>query len=328
MNDTPCGQACTQSCTTPCDGAGHHAPRPSLAEALDRFGREATRGVCDTGRYRCRYFSWGEGPPLLFIHGLADSSQSFVLPAALLSRSFRCVAYDLPQGGDDGADLRRHAHADLVADVGALLDHLGLRQSYLFASSFGTTVALAALRAGPERLPRAVLHAPVTHKPLTLTERLFVRLMSHWPGTLASLPLRGKLMRKLHFSPFAGLPSEVWEHFLGHTGGLPARALGRHARMMHRVDLRPHLGEVRQPVLLVCGDRDPVVRPGEAEALLRELPNAGLFVLEGCGHVPTFTHPELLAEVVRFFLTPPAASPELAPTCGRVPVGDCQVRAT
>src|SRR5947208_3117129 len=102
-----CEQTCTQSCSAPC---GAHGPpgRLSLAEAFGRFEREATRGVCDTGRYRCRYFSWGEGPPLLFLHGLADSSQTFVLPAALLASSFRCIAYDLPSGADDGASLRRY----------------------------------------------------------------------------------------------------------------------------------------------------------------------------------------------------------------------------
>src|SRR6266849_3571052 len=77
MSDIPsCGQTCTHSCSTPCGGIG---------EALDRFNREAVRGVCDTGRYRCRHFTWGDGPPLLFIHGLTDSSQAFLPTLAHLS---------------------------------------------------------------------------------------------------------------------------------------------------------------------------------------------------------------------------------------------------
>src|SRR5436305_126344 len=114
-------QTCTLSCSASC---GRHAPgeRFSLASILDRFAREAREGVCDTGGYRCRTFTWGEGPPLLFVPGLMDSSRSFVLPAALLSRSFRCIAYDLPTGRE-GADLRRLTHADLVHDLFAVLDH-------------------------------------------------------------------------------------------------------------------------------------------------------------------------------------------------------------
>src|SRR5207245_6866652 len=88
------------------------APPPprTLAEALERFEKEAVRGTCDTGRYRCSYSTWGEGPPLVFLHGLADSSQAFVMPMALLSRFFRCISYDLPTGRDDGARLSRYTH--------------------------------------------------------------------------------------------------------------------------------------------------------------------------------------------------------------------------
>src|SRR5256885_1434324 len=130
MNDPrACEQTCSLSCSAPC---GLHTPgeRFSLAGVLDRFAREAVESVWDTGRYRCRSFTWGEGPPLLFVPGLMDSSRSFVLPAALLSRSFRCIGYDLP-AGSDGANLRRITHVDLVRDLFAVLDHAGARQSYL-----------------------------------------------------------------------------------------------------------------------------------------------------------------------------------------------------
>jgi pimeloyl-ACP methyl ester carboxylesterase len=324
MNDThPCDPAaCTMNCSTPC--GGHEPGQPvTLSEALDRFQREATTGVCDTGRYRARYSTWGSGPPLVFIHGLADSSQAFLLPTALLSRSFRCIAYDLPCGNGDGADLARCTHPDLVADLWALLDHLGIAQSYLFTSGFGTTVGLAALRDRPERLPRAILQAPVAHRPLRFIERVALWMMSHSSRTLAGLPLWRRLMQEMHAPVFATRPSEFWEHFLGYSGALPACALGRLGRLLHRLDLRPDLAAIRQPVLLVCGDRDPITRPETAQAILGALPNAGLFILEGCGHVPGFTHPELLAEAIRFFLTPPKPDSEPA---GRVPIGDCQVR--
>jgi pimeloyl-ACP methyl ester carboxylesterase len=320
MNDTPpCGQVCTQSCTTPCTTYAQ-AERLSLGAALERCAREAVHGVWDTGRYRCPYLSWGDGPPLLFLHGLADSSQAFLLPSALLSRSFRCIAYDLPTGRGDGARLRRYSHADLVADLWDLLDHLGIRQSYVFGSSLGAAVALAALRERPERLPRAILHAPLIHKPLRWTERLFAWLMSHWPGSMAALPFRKRLLHELHRAPFAGQPPEVWDHYLAYSGAIPIRAVGRQARLLRRLDLRPLLGAIRQPVLLLAGDQDPVVRREDLEEVLRGLPGAGLFLLEGCGHFPGLTHPEMLAEVVRFFLTPPAA-PE---PCGKMHIADCR----
>jgi len=129
----PCEQSCTASCAATCPSSSPGIPLP---EAIERFGREATQGSCDTGRYRCRYFTWGSGPPLVFLHGLADTSRAFILPSALLARSFQCIAYDLPDGSD-GADLKRYTHADMVADLFALLDHLGVKQSYVFGVETG-----------------------------------------------------------------------------------------------------------------------------------------------------------------------------------------------
>ena len=56
---------------------------------------------------------------------------------------------------------------------------------------------------------------------------------------------------------------------------------------------------------LISGDQDRVVPRCYDDVLLHGLPNAGRVVLEGCGHVPSYTHPEVLAEVIRQFLTPP-----------------------
>src|SRR5579864_1981936 len=104
----------------------HATQTDDLKDILERFEREASWGECATGRYRCRYFVWGSGPPLVFVHGLCDEADSFVLPIAPLSREFRCIAYDLPLGNGDGANLRGYRHGHLVADLYALLDHLKL----------------------------------------------------------------------------------------------------------------------------------------------------------------------------------------------------------
>src|SRR5262245_10310872 len=140
-NHPPCEQTCQHSCHTTCppDCAGPTADGLTLAQILERFERDAVREEIDTGRYRMRYWSWGQGPPLVFLHGAGDDSRAFVVPAAILAKSFRCVGYDFPTG--------RCTHFDLIEDLWALLDHLGLKQSYVFGSSLGATVALAAMHA-------------------------------------------------------------------------------------------------------------------------------------------------------------------------------------
>jgi pimeloyl-ACP methyl ester carboxylesterase len=278
---------------------------PTLPEILVRFEQEATPGVCDTGRYRCRYYVWGQGPPLLFIPGLSDDAYSFVQVMVHLTERFRCIAYDLPAGGADGARLSLYTHADLVADVFALLDHLGLNQSYVFGSSFGGTITLAALRTQPQRFPRALLQGSFARRRLSLVEHLAVRLIRRWPGTMRYVPLRKAALHRANYQFFADRPPELWSFFLERANIHPIAAVAYRALLVHRLDLRPILGDIRQPVLLVGGDRDPVIERVCEEELVRGLPNVRRIELVNCGHNPLFTHPEVLAELVRQFFTPP-----------------------
>lgn len=289
-----------------CDA--HEPAIVPLAEVLRRFEAEATRGVCDTGRYGCPYFYWGRGPALLMIPGMSDDARSFLMLAARLTGRFRCVSYDLPAGGADGASLRRYTHADLVDDVRALLDHLGIQQTYLLGSSFGSTIVLGALLAFPERFPRAVLQGGFARRRLAPAEVGLAWLMRFWPGPTRFLPLRHAMLTRSHGEPFAGREPAVWEYFLTRWGTPPTAAVARRALLLHRVDLRPELPRIQQPVLLVSGDRDPLVNPTCEAELLQGLPHADRVELPGCGHNPQFTHPEVFAELLSRFLSPTACS--------------------
>ena len=129
-------------------------------------------------------------------------------------------------------------------------------------------------------------------------------------------------LEKPHSAPFPryarqGLVRLFRAHGPGDDqGGRPAVALH-----LYGLDLRPILPEIRQPVLLVVGKRDPVIGQNHENDLMSGLPNAGKVILEGCGHLPAYTHPDMLAGVVRRFLTPPDNVAASLPTCrldGRV----------
>lgn len=313
MNEAnPCGQVCeTCPSLTTCSTHPHEVGPIDLDVARARFEKEAVRGTCNTGRYRMPYYSWGEGPPLLFIHGVSDQAESFLLPIAHLATHFRCIAYDLPTGQGDGARLRHLRHADLVADAWAILDHLAIEKSYVFGSSFGSTIALAAMHQIPGRVPRAILQGGLAHRPLRGAELMVARFARWMPGIMRKLPGRDRMVERAHFAPFRELPAKVWMAFLETTGRTPIKAFGTMLRLLHDLDLRPVLPEIKQPIMLLVGDRDPTIGKDCEDVLMEGLPHAGMVVFEHCGHLPAYTHAEMLAGVVRQFLTPPA------PTAGQ-----------
>lgn len=291
----------------PCHLGTAAPPAVHLEAALRRFEQEAVHGICPTGRYRCSYFTWGSGPPLVFIHGLGDLAASYVPVISLLARDFRCIAYEQPVGRGDGAMLRGYRHADLVKDLFALLDHLDLRQSYVLGSSFGSTIALAAMKAQPARIPRAILAGGFAQRLLSPAERWLAQLARFLPGSMRSLPLREHLIRPC-LGPGGMSRPEYFQFLMRNTGSPPITAIARRALLLRMLDLRSLLPEIRQPVLLVCGEYDAVVDRRCEEVLLQGLPHCARAELQDCGHLAHYTHPEAVAALVRQFLTPPPAT--------------------
>jgi pimeloyl-ACP methyl ester carboxylesterase len=287
------------------------APPPGelpLRDILGRMHEEARPGVCHTGRYLCSYYAWGSGPPLVFIPGLSTDALSFAPTIAHLAAHFRCIAYDFPVGHGDGARLGRLTHADLVADLFALLDHLGERRAYVFGFSFGATIALAALRAQPERIPRAVLQGGFACRRLAPAEILLARLTRHCWAPMRRLPFYRSLLQRSHGAPFAGRPADVWRFFVDRCSAPPMAAVAQRALLLHQFDIRDALTAIHQPVLLVTGDCDPLVGPDCTEVLQNGLSAAVHVELTCCGHYAALSHSSTLAEVVRRFLVPPCAA--------------------
>jgi len=302
MHDHSCDPSCALQPPAPLAGI-------SLAKVRARFVREAVRGTCDTGRYRMPYFVWGTGPPLVFVHGLGDNQEGFLQPISRLSSQFRCIAYNQPVGPPhphgDGARLGRYRHADLVEDLFVLLDHVRAPRSYIYGSSFGSIIVLGALARQPERFARGILQGGLACRPLRLIEYVLAHIGRYLPGRVRDLPVRERVMREIFGRYFSGRDEADWQHFCACTGRTTASAMARFALLLHRTDLRQLLPRIRQPVLLICGDADGVVGPEYQDVLQQGLPNAGRLIIPNCGHIPSYTHPEILSEVVRQFLTPP-----------------------
>jgi pimeloyl-ACP methyl ester carboxylesterase len=281
-----------------------------LSGALAAFRRGATHATLDTGRYRMRYFVWGAGPPLVFLHGMADAARAFVMVMHRLLDRHTCIAYELPNGQTDGSALARYLLRDYVDDLIGLLDHLGLRQVVVLGSSFGSTITIAALAAAPHRFTRSVLQNGFARRPLTGAQRRLSQAARYWPGYFGTWPaIYEAIMSRVERPTLALLPPAVTSFFHEKHGRTPIRASALRTLAIGRTDLRPLLPTIRTPVLLIGGDLDPLV-PREIE---REL-EAGLrdvrrVELAPCGHYPQYTHPGAMAEAIRAFLDEHAGDP-------------------
>ena len=72
--------------------------------------------------------------------------------------------------------------------------------------------------------------------------------------------------------------------------------------IMHRVDSRPHLAQIRCPTLVLCG-REDVITPVEIHTeMAGGIPGATLEVLEACGHLSALERPAQVTGALRAWL--------------------------
>jgi len=89
--------------------------------------------------------------------------------------------------------------------------------------------------------------------------------------------------------------------YAAHEGPAP-EALEGGLRILSETDMRDALSSIRQPVMVVHGDRDSLVPLAAGEYLSRRLFDARFLVLRGAGHAPFLSKPEeTSAALLEFF---------------------------
>jgi pimeloyl-[acyl-carrier protein] methyl ester esterase len=85
-------------------------------------------------------------------------------------------------------------------------------------------------------------------------------------------------------------------------GECPPEVLRRSALMLHTVDQRARLSEVRAPTLVIAGEYDRLVHPRASQALAELLPDARFVQIAKAGHAPFLSHPAEVVAALRAFL--------------------------
>jgi pimeloyl-ACP methyl ester carboxylesterase len=102
----------------------------------------------------------GEGPPVVLLHGLSATRRNVVQGSRhLVKRGYRLIAYDA-RGHGSSSPAERYEYSDLVDDLGAVLDRLGIERAALVGSSMGAATAMAFTLEHPERVAALVQITP------------------------------------------------------------------------------------------------------------------------------------------------------------------------
>ena len=256
-----------------------------------------------------------DAPPVLLLHGLGATNASVLPLLADLAADHRVLAPDLPGFGASSAPGGPYTPAWFAAWVEAFQSVTGSRGAVLVGNSLGGRIALECGLTSPRSVRALVLLTPspafrrlrqyvpvvrlvsprLAGLPLPVSHRLVVeglramfsdpdRLPRSWYDAAADEAVR-VLSDRAHRVAFFSCARQIYLE----------DAYGRNGFWQRLPGLLP-------PALFVWGDRDRLVPSSFARHVADALPGAGSIVMEDCGHVPQFEHPETTNLLLRGFL--------------------------
>jgi pimeloyl-ACP methyl ester carboxylesterase len=265
------------------------------------------------------YRESGDGPPIVFVHGLLVDGRLWRKVTPLLDADFRCIVPDLPLGSHTrpmapDADLTPPGLARIVA---GFLEALDLEDVVLVANDTGGAISQITAANHPDRIGRLLLtncdafenFLPPAFRPLQWAARVPGALNGMMQG-MRFAPMRrlpnayGRLIKK----DFAGAPTREWvEPFLSDPGvRRDTVKVLKGIDPKYTIDAAERLSHQHRPTLLAWAREDRFFKPKFAERLAAKIPGAKLEWVEDSYTFVSEDQPERLAELIARFAREPA----------------------
>jgi pimeloyl-ACP methyl ester carboxylesterase len=225
-----------------------------------------------------RYYTAGQGEPLVVIHGGGGDARTWWKNIAELAVKYLVYAPDLPGfGGSQPLDGNYYIH-ELAEFVDKFAASLGLEKFHLVGHSLGGGIALDYTLKSPDRVKKLVLISSLC---LGREISFWVRLCSipaiiNSLGTITMGVLRGVKWVVKQLNPV--------EFIMPLTRASILVGENMTTFKQQSLVLEHRLAEVAVPTLLVWGGRDPIVPVRQAYAAARVIPDCQVKVFAKRGH--------------------------------------------
>lgn len=236
-----------------------------------------------------------DGPPLVLLNSLGSGTGLWdpVMPA--LGERYRVLRMDKRGHGQSTGTPGDYTMAMLAEDALAVMDAAGFQRATVGGISIGGMISMRLALQAPERVERLVISnssafpgdklrarmAEVREKGL---EAVADTVIANW-FSAETIAAGGPYIEAVR-ATFVGGEAQGY-------AGCCAAIIG--------YDMRPHLGQIRQPALVIAGLADASLTPEHSREIADGLPNARLVELQA-RHIPFGDIPEEYARAVIDFL--------------------------
>ena len=220
------------------------------------------------------YESHGSGPAIVFAHGRGGNHMSWWQQVARFSGEYRCITFDHRGWGQSFAEYGLPLRENFADDLIALLNHLGVEETFLVAQSMGGFSCMEFALTHPERTLGLVLG-----------------------DTTGGVVTQGVLTELAKTNPPEGVARSLAAGFIAEQPALtflyqqiqglnPERGEDGVISGFRREDGRQEADFFgwQTPTLLIVGDQDAIFPPSVISEVQKTIPGSRMEVAAGAAH--------------------------------------------
>lgn len=241
----------------------------------------------------------GVGKPIVLLHSLLADRSIFDKIVPALARQRRVIVPDLPGfGASDSAGATIEGIADRIAGLFNALD-LGTTADVLGNGFGGFIASTLAIRHGAnfDRLVLADTGVGFSPEGKQSFYAMADRVRQSGMEAIVDVALK-----RLFPEDFIAINPDIMAERRDALVKTNPAFFAEACHALAALDLSADIGKIRNPTLVVVGERDAATPPDMARALAKALPNAELIELPGCGHAPMAQAPEAFINAIAKFL--------------------------
>ncbi len=239
------------------------------------------------------YEEYGQGRPVIFLHGFPFDHTIWQPLVPLLEQDARLILPDLRGFGKSPVPEGVYTMREMAEDVVRLMDHLEIGKAVVVGHSMGGYVSLAFAHAYPNRLCGLALVA--TQAAADNPEKRQSRLRQASSAQRRGPRVVVKAMAP-HMTPHTELVQPLVELMMStDSKGIVGALRG----MAHRQDMTGELSRMNIPAVVVAGEADQLLSMGNMETMAQMLPKSWMVTIPGGGHMLMMEAPEQVADALR-----------------------------
>ena len=262
---------------------------------------------------RFHYLEWGnpDNPPMLLLHGFAQTCHSWDFVALGFSDNYRVIVLDQRGHGDsDWASDGDYSPETQQEDISGVVNELGLdnfvlmglsmggRNSFTYAANnSGKVKALVVVDAAPQNMQQGTqnIRSFVQQDDELDSVDAFVERVLQYNPRRDPQQVRGSILHNLK-----ELPNGKWTWKYDRALRSPGRRMGSDAETEKR--LWGYIESLQCPTLLVRGGASDIVAMDTADRMNQAIPNSRIATIEGAGHLVMGDSPSGFQSAVTDFL--------------------------